>query len=66
MFKAVVERGSDQILGAAILGAHGGEVIAAIQMAMLGGLTAGTLRDAILAHPTMVEGLNGLFGSWVD
>jgi hypothetical protein len=41
-------------------------VIAAIQMAMLGGLTAGTRRDAILAHPTMVERLNGLFSTWVD
>jgi pyruvate/2-oxoglutarate dehydrogenase complex dihydrolipoamide dehydrogenase (E3) component len=66
MFKAVVERGSERILGAAILGAHGGEVIAAIQMAMLGGLTAGALRDGILTHPTMAEGLNELFSSWVE
>jgi hypothetical protein len=35
-------------------------------MAMLGGLPASTLRDAVLAHPTMAEGLNQLFASWTD
>jgi probable pyridine nucleotide-disulfide oxidoreductase len=63
LLKAVIERGSDRILGAAIVGANGGEVIAAIQMAMLGGLTASTVRDAVLAHPAMAEGLNQLFAS---
>jgi pyruvate/2-oxoglutarate dehydrogenase complex dihydrolipoamide dehydrogenase (E3) component len=66
LLKAVVERDSDRILGAAILAANGGEVIAAIQIAMLGGLTASTLRDAVLAHPTMAEGLNQLFAAWTD
>jgi pyruvate/2-oxoglutarate dehydrogenase complex dihydrolipoamide dehydrogenase (E3) component len=66
LYKAVTERGSDRILGAAILAAHGGEVIAVIQMAMLAGLPAPALRDAVLAHPTMAEGLNTLFASWVD
>lgn len=66
VYKAVVERDSDRILGAAVLGAHGGEVIGAIQLAMLGGLTAGALRDGILVHPTMIEGLNALFNSWDD
>ena len=66
LLKAVVERGSDRILGAAILAANGGEVIAVIQTAMLGGLGAPVLRDAVLAHPTMAEGLNTLFASWVD
>jgi pyruvate/2-oxoglutarate dehydrogenase complex dihydrolipoamide dehydrogenase (E3) component len=65
LLKAVVERDSDRILGAAILAAHGGEV-AAIQMAMLGGLSASTLRNAVLAHPAMAEGLNQLFAIWVD
>lgn len=66
LLKAVVERGSERILGAAILAANGGEVAAVIQAAMLGNLPAPALRDAILAHPTMAEGLNALFASWVD
>jgi pyruvate/2-oxoglutarate dehydrogenase complex dihydrolipoamide dehydrogenase (E3) component len=61
LLKAVVERDSDRILGAAILAAHGGEVVTVIQAAMLGGLPSATLRDAVLAHPTMAEGLNQLF-----
>jgi pyruvate/2-oxoglutarate dehydrogenase complex dihydrolipoamide dehydrogenase (E3) component len=63
-FKAVVERGTGRILGATVLGAHGGEVIAALQMAMLGSLTADDLRDGLIAHPTMAEGLNQLFAGW--
>ena len=63
LLKAVVERGSGRILGAAILAAQGGEVAAVIQMAMLGRLPASSLRDAVLAHPTMAEGLNQLFAS---
>jgi pyruvate/2-oxoglutarate dehydrogenase complex dihydrolipoamide dehydrogenase (E3) component len=66
LYKAVTERGSGRIVGAAILAVHGGEVIAVIQMAMLAGLTAPALRDAVLAHPTMAEGLNALFASWID
>ena len=66
LLKAVVERGSDRILGAAVLAANGGEVAAVIQTAMLGNLGAAVLRDAMLAHPTMAEGLNALFASWVD
>ena len=64
LLKAVVERGTDRILGAAILAAHGGEVAAVVQMAMLGDLPSSALRDAVLAHPTMAEGLNQLFASW--
>jgi pyruvate/2-oxoglutarate dehydrogenase complex dihydrolipoamide dehydrogenase (E3) component len=66
LLKAVVERDSDQILGAAFLTAHGGEMIATIQAAMLGGLPSATLRDAVLAHPTMAEGLNQLFAGWAS
>jgi pyruvate/2-oxoglutarate dehydrogenase complex dihydrolipoamide dehydrogenase (E3) component len=66
LFKAVVERESDRILGAAILAQNGAEVVAVVQTAMLGGLGASVLRDAVLAHPTMAEGLNTLFASWID
>ncbi len=51
----------DRILGFAMLGAQAGEVMATVQMAMLGGLPYTALRDGILAHPTLAEGLNMLF-----
>ena len=51
----------DQILGGAFLCYEGGEIIAALQIAMLGGLPYTVLRDGIFAHPTQVESLNNLF-----
>ena len=51
----------DRILGFAMLGAGAGEVVATVQMAMLGNLPFAALRDGILAHPTLAEGLNLLF-----
>ena len=45
----------------AMLGAQAGEVMTAVQLAMLGGLPYTALRDGILAHPTLAEGLNMLF-----
>jgi pyruvate/2-oxoglutarate dehydrogenase complex dihydrolipoamide dehydrogenase (E3) component len=61
--KAVVAASSGQILGFAMLGPHAGEVTAVVQVAMRGGLPFTALRDGVLAHPTMAEGLNYLFGS---
>ncbi len=66
LLKAVVERDSDRILGAAILAPNGGEVAAVVQTAMLGGLAASALRDAVIAHPTMAEGLGTLFAGLAD
>ena len=60
-WKAVVDADTDQILGAAILSAEGGEVMAVVQIAMQAGVPAATLRDTVFAHPTMAEGLNDLF-----
>jgi pyruvate/2-oxoglutarate dehydrogenase complex dihydrolipoamide dehydrogenase (E3) component len=60
-WKAVVERGTDRILGAALHGHESSEVIAVLQMAMLGGLPYQRVRDAVIAHPTMAEGLQLLF-----
>ena len=57
-WKAVVDADSEQILGVALLGHDAGEVIAAVQMAMLGGLRYQQVRDAPITHPTMAEGLN--------
>ncbi len=51
----------DRILGFTMIGAEAGEVMAVVQMAMLAGLPFTALRDSILTHPTMAEGLNALF-----
>lgn len=59
--KVLTDTASDRILGCAILGMEGGELMTAIQLAMMGGLTGSELRDAILAHPTLAESLNNLF-----
>jgi pyruvate/2-oxoglutarate dehydrogenase complex dihydrolipoamide dehydrogenase (E3) component len=59
--KALVEAGGDRILGFAMIGAEAGEVMAVVQTAMLAGLPYTALRDAIIAHPTMAEGLGALF-----
>lgn len=59
--KAVVDADTDQILGAAILGIEGGEVVTVLQTAMMGELPWTALRDAMIAHPTLSESLNNLF-----
>lgn len=59
--KAVVDAESDQILGAAVLGIEGGEVMAVLETAMMGKLPYTALRDATYAHPTLAESLNNLF-----
>jgi pyruvate/2-oxoglutarate dehydrogenase complex dihydrolipoamide dehydrogenase (E3) component len=59
--KAVVDADSDQILGAAVLGIEGGEIMAVFQVAMMGRLPYTAIRDAALAHPTLAEALNNLF-----
>ncbi len=61
--KALIDTKSDRILGFTMLGADAGEVIAVVQTAMLAGLPYTALRDAILTHPTMAEGLNVLFAN---
>jgi len=61
--KVVIDAGTNQILGAAVLGIEGGEVMAAIQMAMMGKLPYTILREAVFAHPTLAEALNTLFSS---
>jgi pyruvate/2-oxoglutarate dehydrogenase complex dihydrolipoamide dehydrogenase (E3) component len=60
-WKAVVDRDTDLILGAALFGAEASEVIGVVQMAMLGGLRYQQVRDAVITHPTMAEGLQLLF-----
>jgi pyruvate/2-oxoglutarate dehydrogenase complex dihydrolipoamide dehydrogenase (E3) component len=61
--KALIDAHSDRILGFTMLGAGAGEVVAVMQTAMLAGLPFTGLRDAILTHPTMAEGLTVLFAN---
>ena len=58
--KALIDPSIDRILGFTMIGPEAGEVLAVVQMAMLAGFPYTVLRDAILTHPTMAEGLNGL------
>ena len=59
--KAIVDAESKQILGAAVLGIEGGEVMSVLETAMMGRLPYTALRDATYAHPTLAESLNNLF-----
>jgi pyruvate/2-oxoglutarate dehydrogenase complex dihydrolipoamide dehydrogenase (E3) component len=61
--KCLVERDSDRILGFAAFGVGAGEIMGCVQIAMLGGMPYTALRDAVLTHPTIPEGLISLFSS---
>jgi pyruvate/2-oxoglutarate dehydrogenase complex dihydrolipoamide dehydrogenase (E3) component len=61
--KALVEADSDRILGFTAFGVGAGEILASVQIAMIAGLPYTALRDAVLIHPTLVEGLIPLFSS---
>src|SRR5246127_103390 len=61
--KALVEVDSDRILGFTAFSVGAGEILAAVQIAMIAGLPSTALRDAVLTHPTLVEGLIPLFSS---
>jgi pyruvate/2-oxoglutarate dehydrogenase complex dihydrolipoamide dehydrogenase (E3) component len=61
--KMLLEGNSDRILGFTMLGAGASEVLAVVQTAMLAGLPYTGLRDAILTHPTMAEGLTALLSN---
>jgi pyruvate/2-oxoglutarate dehydrogenase complex dihydrolipoamide dehydrogenase (E3) component len=61
--KALIDTKSDRILGITVFGVEAGEIMASVQIAMLAGLPYTALRDAILTHPTLAEGLIPLFSS---
>ena len=61
--KALVGANDDRIVGFTMIGPEAGEVVAVVQAAMLGDLPYTKLRDAVLAHPTMAEGLGTLFAN---
>jgi pyruvate/2-oxoglutarate dehydrogenase complex dihydrolipoamide dehydrogenase (E3) component len=59
--KAIVDADTKKILGVAILGQEGGEIMSVLQMAMEGGITYDRIRYGIFAHPLYSESLNNLF-----
>jgi pyruvate/2-oxoglutarate dehydrogenase complex dihydrolipoamide dehydrogenase (E3) component len=61
--KALIERDGDRILGFTALGPEAGEMMAVVQVAIAAGLPYTALRDMVLAHPTMAEGLGELFAA---
>jgi pyruvate/2-oxoglutarate dehydrogenase complex dihydrolipoamide dehydrogenase (E3) component len=61
--KALVSADTDEILGFTALGVEAGEIMGVVQTAMLGKLPYTALRDAIMAHPTMAEGVTVLFAA---
>jgi len=63
LLKATIEKSSQRILGCTILAAEAGEMIGTVQAVMIAGMPAAKLRDAVLSHPTMVEGFNALFAA---
>jgi pyruvate/2-oxoglutarate dehydrogenase complex dihydrolipoamide dehydrogenase (E3) component len=63
LMKAIIGAHDDRILGFTMIGAEAGEVVAAVQTAMLADLPYSRLRDAILTHPTMAEGLGLLLSN---
>ncbi len=61
--KALIDVESDRILGFTVFGVDGGEIMGAVQIAMIAGLPYTALRNAVLTHPTLLEGLIALFSS---
>jgi pyruvate/2-oxoglutarate dehydrogenase complex dihydrolipoamide dehydrogenase (E3) component len=66
VMKAIVDADTKQILGAAIIGTEGGEIMTVLQMAMEGGITYDKIRYCVFAHPTYSESLNNLFMALED
>ena len=60
--KAVVSADDDRILGFTMIGSEAGEVMAAVQTAILGDVPYTKLRDAVISHLTIAEGFGPLFG----
>lgn len=62
MMKAVVDGDTGLILGFSCLGVEGGEIMSCVEIAMIGNVPYQKLRDAVLAHPTLAESLNNIWG----
>jgi pyruvate/2-oxoglutarate dehydrogenase complex dihydrolipoamide dehydrogenase (E3) component len=66
LMKALVDPESGRILGAAVLGIEGGEIMSMLEIAMMADLPYSALRDGVFAHPTLAEALNNLFAKLKD
>ncbi|HYH12519.1 MAG TPA: mercuric reductase [Thermomicrobiales bacterium] len=66
LMKVLVHAETDRIVGAAVLGVEGGEVMSMIEIAMMGDLPYTALRDGVFAHPNLSEALNNVFASLED
>ena len=66
LMKAIVDSKTDQILGGAILGVWGGEMMTQLQLAMMGKLTSRQLSNTVFAHPTLGEAFNNLFSRLIS
>ncbi|GAC1427673.1 MAG: mercuric reductase [Ktedonobacteraceae bacterium] len=62
VMKVIVDPDTKLILGCAILGMDGGEIMSMLQIAILGKLPYTVLKEGVFAHPTLAESLNNLFG----
>jgi pyruvate/2-oxoglutarate dehydrogenase complex dihydrolipoamide dehydrogenase (E3) component len=63
LMKVLVDPDTRRLLGAAVLGVEGGEIMATLQLAMMGNLPYDSLRDGVFAHPTLAEAVNNLFST---
>ena len=61
--KVLVGANDDRIVGFVMIGSEAGEVMAAVQTAMLAGMPYTKLRDAVIAHLTFAEGLGPLLAN---
>jgi len=61
--KALIDTKSERILGFTVFGVGAGEIMGAVQIAIIAGLPYTALRDAVLTHPTLLEGLISLFSA---
>jgi pyruvate/2-oxoglutarate dehydrogenase complex dihydrolipoamide dehydrogenase (E3) component len=61
--KVLVGANDDRILGFTMIGSEAGEVMAAMQTAILAGLPYQTLRDAVISHLTFAEGFGPLLSN---
>ena len=61
LIKVVIDKRSKKILGAAVIGEQGGELMSMFQLAMMGGVPYNRLQEAVFAHPTYAESLNNVF-----
>jgi pyruvate/2-oxoglutarate dehydrogenase complex dihydrolipoamide dehydrogenase (E3) component len=66
LIKVVVDAETERILGAAVLGPSGGEIMGILQVAMMGDLPYTALQNGIFAHPTLAESLNNVFNNFEE